>query len=111
MSKYTKEEIENAKAELKSLLSQTSSDIYGNITHVSASGMSHKIRFYLAMNDGEKNFIEDITWLISRALESPMDDRGLKVSGCGMDMIFHTVYNLGYALGINNLANSRYSRM
>lgn len=114
MSKYTKEEVTNAKAKLVDLLSQTDSDIYGNVTSVAKSGMSRKIRFYLSMpKDSFRNkpYIWDITWHISRALELPMDDDGLKVSGCGMDMIFHTIDSLGYALDIKNLGNSRYSRL
>ena len=42
----------------------------------------------------------DITWDVMHVLGYRRSDKtgGLRVSGCGMDMGFHVVYNLGYVL-------------
>lgn len=73
--------------------------VYTSVAHVSASGMSRTIRCYI-VHDGQ---IENITWLVGKAIDESWDERhwGLKVSGCGMDMCFHTVYRLGSVLWPN----------
>lgn len=62
----------------------------------SASGMSRHISFVIAVEGG----VRDITWLVARALKERInrDTGGIVVSGCGMDMGFHVVYNLGYVM-------------
>jgi hypothetical protein len=45
----------------------------------------------------------NITWLAARALGEPVRDdkfgrRVIRVGGCGMDMAFHIVNSLSYAL-------------
>ena len=69
---------------------------------VSRSGMSRRIDFYTIKADGnegiEKLFL---TAFISRLLNYTytVDDwgnkKGLRVDGCGMDMGFEVVYNIG----------------
>lgn len=68
------------------------------LRQVSRSGMSRRISLVIA-RDGE---IEDITWHAARAMGDKVkqggrwvQDAGLTVGGCGMDMGFHLVYNLG----------------
>ena len=70
--------------------------VYTTVTHVSRSGMSRNIKV---------TFIKDneplhLSWSVAHALGWSMDkDRNtVKVSGCGMDMGFHLVYCLSYAL-------------
>ena len=58
---------------------------------VSASGMTRRIK----VMDPKGN---NITWLVSKATGRDMNDDGLKVSGCGMDMGFHLVYTLSHTL-------------
>ncbi len=69
--------------------------IHTIVTHVSRSGMSRSIRTIL-LRDGHR----DISYLVARVLEERMDENngGIRVSGCGMDMGFDTVYRLGYKL-------------
>ncbi len=69
--------------------------IYTKLDHVSRSGMYRVIRLYV---------IKDNTpiWLtrpIADLLEG-YDERhdGAKAHGCGMDLGFHLVHNLGYVL-------------
>lgn len=72
--------------------------IYCTVRHVARSGMSRRIDFYKA--DGDR--MAYLTGLIARALDYRIGkDRGLIVGGCGMDMGFAVVYELGYALWPN----------
>lgn len=63
------------------------------LRHVSASGMTR----HISVIAGECN---DITWYVMHALGERRSDKtgGLVIGGCGMDMGFQVVYNLGYAL-------------
>jgi hypothetical protein len=81
------------------------------VTHVARSGMQRSIEFYIPCMskywDTNKHktlggyrrrmSIERITWEMSRVLGYRIDQKhgGLIVGGCGMDMGFHCVYNLG----------------
>jgi len=71
-------------------------EIYCSVKHVANSGMSRHIAFYVA--DGDK--ILTITRQIGVILDLPYRERtgGLFISGCGMDMGFHIVYNLGLVM-------------
>lgn len=65
------------------------------VRSVSRSGMSRTIDFYLARN-GDLVYL---TGHMAAVLDEPRNDQGaMKVTGCGMDMCFATVYNLGYCL-------------
>ena len=70
--------------------------VYCVLRHVSRSGMQRSISF-LGIEDGRH---VDYTYNVGKALDYRFDQNndGLKVTGCGMDMGFHVVYNLGRAL-------------
>ena len=69
--------------------------VYTNVVYVSRSGMSRRISAYIV----EHGEINDITWLISRAGIGKLHrEGGIVMGGCGMDMGFALVYNLGAAL-------------
>lgn len=69
--------------------------VYCVLRHVSASGMSRRIDFYVI----RENRPQYLTGLIGQALDYRLHDRGgLIVGGCGMDMGFHVVYSLSSAL-------------
>ena len=70
--------------------------IYTVLRRRSASGMSRSISL-VVVRDGS---IWDITYFAARALDHKVDQKngGVKVSGCGMDMGFHLVYELGRCL-------------
>jgi hypothetical protein len=72
--------------------------VYTILRHVSASGMSRDISLVIAQGDE----IIDITYYASHAMGGKvMESKGhrvIKVSGCGMDMGFHLVYNLSSVL-------------
>lgn len=84
---------------LRPLLTPNGNDrrtVYTLVTHASASGMSRCIRLFVI----EDNQPRDITGYVARALGYRVSDRhgGVVVTGCGMDMGFHVVRNLGYHL-------------
>ena len=67
----------------------------------SRSGMSRRISLVIAVGGD----VQDITWHAARAMGEKVkqggqwvQDAGLVVGGCGMDMGFHVVYNLGRCL-------------
>lgn len=94
-TKHTAEQKAEALAQLHEWL-QPGDKVYSLVTHVSRSGMSRSIKFFIA----RANEIISLDWYLVRVLGLPFDrnNGGLKVSGCGMDMCFHTVYNLGRAM-------------
>jgi hypothetical protein len=92
--KYDKSEVAHALEKLHVLLPEGAT-VYTGLRSVSKSGMSRRLRCYISYH-GE---ILDITWYVSRALSWSLNDKGLLVNGCGMDMGFHTVYSVSYALG------------
>lgn len=72
-------------------------EIYGNVTRVSPNGMNRDIKFHIVSNGR----IANITWLMSWVLDerepkqNKYNEHIIRVSGAGMDMVFHCVYTLG----------------
>lgn len=76
--------------------------VYCILRNVSRSGMSRQIDFLVAESDDSSFKPHSISGLVATALDYPQADGGaLKVGGCGMDMGFSVVYNLGAALWPN----------
>ena len=99
--RYTKEETAEAIGRLLSELTPGRT-IFTKLTHVSRSGMSRSIECYLAQ--GRDN-LTDITWAVARATNSRVDNThgGIIMGGCGMDMGFDLVDNLGRTLYPNGV--------
>jgi hypothetical protein len=78
--------------------------IYGIVKHVSQSGMMRHITFFTIVD----NKPIELDWYISTLLDYKRvkGSSGLKVQGCGMDMVFSVVYNLGCALWNNEEAKA-----
>jgi hypothetical protein len=93
--KYSKEEIENAKASLLKSL-KPGDTVYCVLRSVSKSGMSRRIDFYVIKNN-EPLYLSGLIGIVL-GIGRSMDKDGLKVDGCGMDMGFSVVYNLGSVL-------------
>lgn len=86
---------EQCKQKLSKLLENVDT-VYGIVRHVSSSGMSRDIDLYIIRD----NNLVYLTGYASTVLGYPMSkNRGMKVSGCGMDMIFHCVSSIAYAIG------------
>lgn len=89
--RYTKQEIEKAKEDLREYDWKNDS-LIAIIRKVSRSGMTRHIDFY------SKNHLHMLSGDIAKALDWRYSDDGVVVGGCGMDMVFHTVYCLTHAL-------------
>ena len=86
---------EQCKQKLSKLLENVDT-VYGIVRHVSSSGMSRDIDLYIIQD----NQLVYLTGYASTVLDYPMvKNRGMKVGGCGMDMVFHCVSSLAYAIG------------
>jgi len=85
---------EQCRNELLSLV-KPNDKIYVNVVSVSSSGMSRKMSFHIIKD----NELRSISYLVSVVAGYNTDNNyNLKVSGCGMDMGFSVVYNLGRCL-------------
>lgn len=88
---YTKDESAKAISHLREILSPGDT-VYTVLRHVSRSGMQREISLFI----GE---CERIDWLVARALGDRIGKNdGIVATGCGMDMGFELVYNLGRTL-------------
>ena len=70
--------------------------IYTKMLHVSRSGMYRVIDVYIIKD----NVPLRLSWSVADAIQERYDKKheGVGVSGCGMDMGFHIVYNLSRVL-------------
>lgn len=93
MTKYSKDEVTRAMTTLLGYL-KPGDTVYTSLKSVSRSGMSRRIRCYVARGKD----IEDITYYVSRVLGDAINDKGILMSGCGMDMGFALVYGLSRRL-------------
>lgn len=78
---------------LKGLLKDNPT-IYGTCMKVSGSGMSRTLKLFVVVNNQPVN----ISWNVTKVLGTRKSDLGVVVEGCGMDMLFSTVYNLNGVL-------------
>lgn len=82
------------------------STINAKVNKVSASGMSRNVALYIVI-DGE---IKDISFWAAKALEWNYSNKyngGIRVTGCGMDMLFATIDALSYAMGYGAICQDR----
>jgi hypothetical protein len=98
--KHTKESRSEAIAELKRTVHEGDT-LYTVLRHVSRSGMMRHIDVLQIVNDPQYGI--QVYWLsrlAAKALGWGMDTREehVRVNGCGMDMGFHVVHSLSYAL-------------
>ncbi len=100
-TKAQKAERERALEELRELL-PPGSTVHTILRHVSKSGMQREISCKRAFPDGQ---IADLDYLVSQVLGDRIGKHGgIVVGGCGMDMGFHIVHSLSYALhGMNDV--------
>ena len=89
--------IKQTKDKVKQMLSGVDT-IYGIVRKVSASGMSRDIDLYI-IQDNRPIYLTGYASIILGY--SMSKDRGMKVKGCGMDMVFHCVNSLAQSVGID----------
>lgn len=107
-NKPTQEEREEIKQHLLKLLKDADNTVYYHVDHVSKSGMTRHIIFYIAPKTGT---IYDISYDIARLIDytPTRRGRGITVNGCGMDMGYHVISSLSMELGLTK-ENAIYSR-
>lgn len=105
--KYSKEEIESARAALLELI-PSGSTVYTVLRSCARSGMHRRIDLYaidnsarmLEINGGRPRlaYLSGYAAVVLGIPRAPMGKSGLVVRGCGMDMGFHLVDMLRAAL-------------
>lgn len=97
--KYSKQEVAESFANLRKWL-KPGDTVYTILDHVSRSGMSRDIRVVLLKSENGEAIASHPNYSVACVLGYPRASRGdgLRVGGCGMDMGFHIVHSLGYAL-------------
>lgn len=86
--------VSDALHQLKNIMDKTKNKrVYATVLHVSNTGMSRVIKFIAITKRGS---VLNITDLIHRITGYNWDRSyyGLRVYGCGMDMVFNTLYNV-----------------
>ena len=104
--KTTKEEKIELLKEIKRINKEmVNNEIIVTITSVSSSGMSRTANFYYLSKNG---YIYNMNYKISKILGYQMTNKGLRIRGCGLDVIFNTLYNLNcYALEYGVIKKSK----
>lgn len=91
---------EYAREQLREIL-KPGQTVYTQMHSVSSSGMTRRISVLVGTaNDGSKGFgIRNLDYLVAVATNNKSSDKGgIIMTGCGMDMGFALVYELGSAL-------------
>ena len=110
--KHAEEEINQYKEELKRFIKLGGNKVYCVLRGVSRSGMTRYIDFYTFVPNTKEEIKRGygkiakfyLTYKMGVVLDYPirtgngLSDYGLKVEGCGTDMGFELVYNLGRVL-------------
>lgn len=67
--------------------------VYALVRKTARTGMSRRIDFFVIepASGFQRSYLRRITYSVSKTIGWPMNDDGLKVDGCGMDMAWHTV--------------------
>jgi hypothetical protein len=106
--KYSKQEVEESKVMIEKFAPKGSA-IYGVVRDVARSGMSRTIDFYTigTNHKGEPRLVYLSGYMATVLGYSRTRQGALKVRGCGMDMIFHCVNSLSYAMhGLESKGNT-----
>ncbi len=103
MKKYTNEQRIEAIEQLTRAGVNQSSQIYAVLRKVSASGNSRQVSYFVVKD----NNLFNITFAVGVLSSQPLTTSGdiaVKITGCGMDMCFEALYNVG---NVENIADFR----
>lgn len=95
MSKISNTARTESMAELRAML-KPKDTVYTRLNHCSRSGMMRVIDLFVIRENEPRR----ITWQVCAATNGTYNEKhdGLRMDGCGMDMGFAAVYNLGRTL-------------
>lgn len=91
--KYSEKEVNESRAYLLKML-KPGAKVLTVLRNVSRSGMSRRIDLY-TIHKGEVMYLSPAAAVV---MGDPRPTDGIKIGGCGMDMGFSLVYNLGATL-------------
>lgn len=93
--KVSKIDRAEALADLRAML-KPGDTVYTRLNHCSRSGMMRVIDLFVIRDNEPRR----ITWQACKAMGDTYNEKheGLRMDGCGMDMGFAAVYNLGRTL-------------
>lgn len=93
---YSKKQLEQIQAlkELKKIFNKKGMRVYARVLKVSNTGMSRVIHFATIKNNQLYNIDGYISKICSLSFVEVGSCWGLRVYGCGVDMIFNTLYNV-----------------
>lgn len=99
MTKYTKQQVAEAKENLLKYLKE-GDDVWFIIHSVAKNGTSRVMSCHVpAVGHDDKLYIANLTYYVAKVLDyKVLPDGGFRVHGCGMDMCFATVYDLSMVL-------------
>lgn len=90
----------NSEARLRSILPTGASDVYTILRRRSASGMSRDISVVVVRGGSIVDITSYVCFLLGYRCVDTMGGYGLRIGGCGMDMGFAVVNDLGDTLGM-----------
>lgn len=90
-TKKQNERIQLLKEIKESMKNSINGKILATVKSVSSSGMSRNVSFHYITKEG---LIFNFNYKISKILGYRLTDKGVRIGGCGMDVIFNTLYNL-----------------
>ncbi len=93
MPRYSKSEVSESLEVLRKAM-RKGSTVYVTVGHVAKSGMSHTIHVRTMTRNAPLQW----DWHVARVLGLTLTDDGVRIGGCGMDMGFYIVYQLGRKL-------------
>lgn len=96
--KLTEYELKLCKEVKNALVHGKKNKILVYVVDVAKSGMSRRLRFTFIDKHGNVCYLD---YLLSKFCGT-LTDEGLRVRGCGMDMIFHTLECFLSACGVKN---------
>ena len=104
MSKLSeKAELKNQAIETLRKMLKAGDTVYTVVTKASSNGMSRQIKAFVVRGAE----ISNISWEVGQAIGHKIGScDGVVMAGCGMDMGFKLVYNLGSALGLEAVDGS-----
>lgn len=101
MNKEQREHLNAYNAEIRQCVEKAQGcNVQARVSHVSRSGMTRWIEVYIDNGECYTTAYPYIAETLGVSACHDYEKRGVRVVGCGMDMIFNTLYRYYQAIGI-----------